>query len=194
MTSPNVQSDFLDAKHHRLLKHFCLSVTVKANMIWWNQTEQLTFKFKTLTGFVLFSETRQKITGQSPLHKRCKWGGQKKYINCHQGKDSITNWQGEKSSSRPTGIGDRFVLRTQGTSTGDTSSNHYTKGLFADLKKKTVYNRNTRNVDTKLMYRGRTTIEATRTIIDNVPVYNYISSIDVFIKIANKNYKRFISN
>ena len=81
----------------------------------------------------------------------------------------MTNFQDETLNPRPTGIGGRFDA--QGTSTGDTSSNHYTKGLFADLKKKTVYNRNTRKHDTKV-YRGIATIEATWTIIANVPAYN----------------------
>ena len=50
-----------------------------------------------------------------------------------------------------------------------------------------------RKRDTK-EYRGIGTIEATRTIIANVAVYNYIASIDVFIKIADAIYQRFVSN
>ena len=54
----------------------------------------------------------------------------------------MTNCQGEKSNSRPTGI-------------------------IVELKKKSVYNRKTRKQDTKV-YGGIATIEATRTILVNV--------------------------
>ena len=43
--------------------------------------------------------------------------------------------------------------------------------LLTELKKKTVYNHNLRKCDTKV-HKGIVTIEATRTMIANVPVHN----------------------